>query len=143
MDENKTKVICLTPVRNEEWIIDKFLRATSIWADLIIVADNGSTDKTAEIASKFSKVIIVDNSNVKDYHEKNMRAPLFDEARKIPGKKLLIAADADEFLTPNFNDPEWKMMLEAPVGTRFIFKWCNIQPNLNSYLQIKSYSIYR
>lgn len=133
MEESELKVICLTPVLNEEWIIEKFLSAASIWADLIILSDNGSTDNTVNIASKFPKVKIIDNSKMKDYNEREMRKPLYDEARKITGKKLLVSLDADEFFTPNFDDIEWETIKKATVGTRFIFNWINIQPNLTSY----------
>lgn len=34
----------LTPVRNEVWILDRFLKAASFWADHIIIADQMSTD---------------------------------------------------------------------------------------------------
>ena len=50
---NKPTIICLTPVKNEDWIIEKFLRATSLWAEYIILADQNSTDRTVEIAEKF------------------------------------------------------------------------------------------
>ena len=133
MEKSDLKIICLTPVLNEEWIIEKFLQAASIWADVIILSDNGSTDNTIKIASNFPKVRIIDNSEMKDYNEGEMRKPLYDEARKIPGKKLLVSLDADEFFTPNFDDLEWETILKAPLGTRFIFNWINIQPNLISY----------
>ena len=35
----RPKVICVTPVRNEAWIIEPFLRAAELWADHIILAD--------------------------------------------------------------------------------------------------------
>ena len=138
MEENKgnirPKIICLTPVKNEEWIIEKFLKAASIWADHIILSDHGSTDNTVKIASNFPKVTVIDNSKMVDYNAQEMRAPLFQEARRrYRGGNLLISLDADEFLTPNFDDLEWKTIMEAPIGTRFIFNWYNIQPNLNSY----------
>lgn len=143
MEENKnnirSKVICLTPVKNEEWIIEKFLKAASIWADHIILSDQGSTDNTTKIASQFPKVSVIDNSKLHDLNEREYRLPLYSEARKISGKKLLVLLDADEFLTPNFDDLEWKTMIEAPVGTRFIFNWYNIQPNLNSYFIMNQY----
>ena len=133
MEEKKCKIICLTPVKNEEWIIGKFLKAASIWADSIIISDQGSTDDTVKIASQFPKVTIIDNSKLLEYNEKEYRLPLYNEARKLPGKKLLIQLDVDEFLTPNFDDLEWKTMMEAPIGTRFLFNWYNIQTNMNSY----------
>ena len=134
MGKNKCKVICLTPIKNEEWIIEKFLKAASIWADHIILSDQGSTDNTVMIASKFPKVTIIDNSKLFEYNEKEYRLPLYSEARRIyGGGNLLVTLDADEFLTPNFDDLEWKTIMEAPIGTRFVFNWYNIQTNLNSY----------
>lgn len=128
----KPTIFCLTPVKNEEWIIDRFLKAASIWADHIIISDQGSTDKTIEIAKKYDKVIIIDNSDLKDFNEQKMREPLFNEARKFPGKKLLISLDADELLTPNFDSPEWDTILNADKGTRFIFNWYHIQPDFKT-----------
>lgn len=125
----KPTIICLTPVKNEEWIIEKFLKAASIWADKIIISDQGSTDRTVEISRKFPKVTIIDNSNLKDFDEQRMRNPLFLEARNIPGKRLLISLDADELFTPNFDSPEWNTMFNAEEGTRFIFSLFNIRPN--------------
>lgn len=125
-------IFCLTPVKNEEWIIERFLKSASIWADKIIISDQGSTDKTVEIAQRFPKVTIIDNSKLTEFNEQNMRAPLFEEARKYPEKKLLISLDADEIFTPNFNSPEWDTMLNAEEGTRFIFNWYHIQPDFKT-----------
>ena len=38
--------ICLSPTRNEAWIINQFLAAAKTWADHVVVADQGSTDGT-------------------------------------------------------------------------------------------------
>ena len=40
--------LCLTPTRNESWIIAPFLAAARMWASRVIVADQGSTDGTRE-----------------------------------------------------------------------------------------------
>lgn len=125
-------IICLTPVFNEEWVIEKFLTCASLWADIIILSDQGSTDKTIEIARRFSKVRLIDNSKLKDFNEQEMRAPLFEAARKIPGKRLLVSLDADELFTPDFNSPEWETMVNAPEGARFTFNLFNILPGFNS-----------
>ena len=129
----KPEIYCLTPVKNEEWIIERFLKAASLWADKIIISDQGSTDRTVEIAKTFPKVILLDNSQLKEFNEQEMRAPLFAEARKYPGKKLLISLDADEILTPNFDSPEWDTIYNAEEGTRFVFDWLHIMPDLKSY----------
>lgn len=128
----KPTIFCLIPVKDEEWILERALKSASIWADKIIVSDQGSTDRTVEIARKFPKVTIIDNSHLKDFNEQEMRAPLFKEARKTPGKKLLVSLDADEIFTPNFDSPEWETMLNAKEGTRFTFTLLNIRPDYQS-----------
>ncbi len=127
------KVICLTPVKNEAWILHRFLQCTSVWADYIIIADQGSTDGSREIAQSYSQVILVDNPSTA-FNEPERQKILLEAARKIPAPRLLITLDADEVLTANFRDsPEWKTVLQAPVGTVIKFQWANIRPDLQSY----------
>ncbi len=126
-------IICLTPVKNEAGILDRFLKCASLWADYIIVADQRSDDKTREIASSYSKVILVDNPSP-TYNEFERQKILLSAARRIPGPRLLIALDADEALTANFLcSPEWNTVLQAPVGTIIRFQWVNLLPGCTSY----------
>lgn len=127
------KLIVLTPVKNEAWILPTFLRATSLWADCIIVSDQGSTDRSREIAESFEKVRVIDNSVLKDFNEFEMRNPLLQEARKIDGEKILFWLDADEFLTPDFESEEWKKMLDLPLGSHFDLFLGNILPKFRKY----------
>ncbi|MDR0864808.1 MAG: glycosyltransferase family 2 protein [Candidatus Symbiothrix sp.] len=131
---NKPKIICLTPVKNEAWILDKFLKSASLWADYIIISDQGSTDGSLEIAKRFPKVTLLENESLANFNEYLMRKPLFDEARKIDGNKILISLDADEFFTPNCQETiEWETLLSAKSGTMLKFPWINICPNFESY----------
>lgn len=123
------KIICLTPVYNESWILDRFIQCAGLWADKIIIADQGSTDGSREIAQRYEKVIFVDNSVGGDFNEFTMRNPLFVEARKIEGPKILISLDADEILTPNFDSPEWNTISKAKPGTVLSFPIHNLLPN--------------
>ena len=122
------KLICLTPVLNEAWILERFLKCASLWADHIIIADQGSTDGSVEIAKRYDKVIFIDNTNNGDFNEMKMRAPLFEEANKIEGPKILIGLDADEILTPNFDSPEWDTIRNAKPGTIISFPIYNLLP---------------
>ena len=129
----KAKVICLTPIKNEAWILDKFLSAASLWADHIIVADQMSDDGSRDIALKYDKVILIDN-NSKEFNEPERQKLLIDAARKIPGKKLLFALDADEFVSGNaVSSNEWQSMLSADIGTVFKFKWPFIASDFKKY----------
>ena len=113
----------MTPVLNEAWILERFLQCTSLWADHIIIADQKSTDGSREIARRFPKVKIVDNASG-TYDENQRQQMLVAEARRIPGPRLLLALDADEFFTANFlTHPEWDTILRAPPGTVISFPW--------------------
>jgi len=133
MDNRRPKIICLTPVKNEAWILDKFLRCTSIWADNIIILDQNSTDDSRIIAKKFPKVrLIINKNNV--FNEKVRQDLLIKEARKIELPRLLITLDADEFLTSNFiNNPEWDMILRAEKSTIIKFRCVNVLPDMIHY----------
>lgn len=125
----KSKIICLTPVLNEAWILDRFIQCASLWADYIIIADQGSTDGSVEIAQKYEKVILIDNRKEDDFNEYKMRAPLFEAARKIEGPKILISLDADEILTPNFDSLEWQTIRNSEPGTIVSIQVNNLQPD--------------
>lgn len=129
----RPKIICLTPVRNEAWVLERFLQAASIWADYIIISDQESTDGSREIARKFDKVILLENKVLPYFDEYLMRKPLFDAARKIEGDKILISLDADELLTPNWDSEEWKQIISAPKGTVISFFWGNISYGFKKY----------
>ena len=129
----RPKIICLTPVKNEAWILNKFLQSASLWADHIIIADQNSTDGSRQIAQRFPKVIFVENKS-EVFDELIRQRLLLNEARKISAPRLLIALDADEFLTPNFiYSPEWDIILTAKAGTVMDFQWINISPDLKNY----------
>lgn len=134
MEENDTTVICLTPVKNEAWILEKFLSAASLWATYIVVADQNSTDTSAQICKKFPKVHLIRNDST-TFNEPERQRLLVDYARQLPGKKkLLVALDADEFLSSNFlNSKEWQQILSQPIGTLFYFKWPFIDPSFKTY----------
>ena len=76
----KPFLICLTPVKNEAWILHAFLKATSLWADYIIIADQMSTDGSREIALSYPKVILIDNDN-QEFNEVERQKMLIDKAR--------------------------------------------------------------
>ena len=59
------KIVVITPVKNEAWILDRFLAVTSQFADCIIIADQNSTDESKDICKKYPKVIVIDNKSTK------------------------------------------------------------------------------
>ena len=125
-------LFCLTPVKNEAWILDRFLACASLWADHIVVADQGSTDGSVEIARSYPKVTLVHNASP-GYDEGARQRLLIETARSIPaqGPRILLALDADEFLSANWTEsPEWKGVLAASPGTGLTFNWMNVAPEV-------------
>jgi hypothetical protein len=141
---DRPRVICLTPVLNEAWILERFLKCASLWADHIIIADQQSTDGSREIAKSFPKVTMLDNPAQK-FNEPERQQMLIAEARKIPGPRLLLALDADEFLTSTFlTSPEWQMILHAPAGTSISFQWPMVRKDgteFNQFLLLKEVTV--
>ena len=133
-----TKIICLTPTKNEGWILDKFLACASLWADHIIISDQSSTDDTIEIARRCEKTIVIHNPS-KDFDEVSMRQGLLDEARKIVcDKRIIIYLDADEILSANFQDSaEWETIQNAAPGIFFKAQCINIYPSIDHYFSPK------
>lgn len=127
------KLICLTPVKNEAWCLDVFLQCTSLWADHIIIADQGSTDGSKEIAMKYPKVILLEN-NGEGLDETYRQTILYKAARQIEGPKVLIALDADEIFTGNFSQTiDWKRITHSKPGDVFVFQWAVISTSQNQY----------
>ncbi len=120
MDEKfpRPRIVVLTPVKNEAWILERFLAVTSQFADHILIADQGSTDGSLEICRRYPKVVVIENLE-EDYDEGRRQLLLIDEARRIcPAHKILFGFDADEILSGNsLASEEWKVMLQAEPGT--------------------------
>lgn len=127
------KKICLTPVKNEGWILETFLNAASLWADIIIIADQNSSDNTSEIAQSYNKVKYIKNNSAQ-YNEATRQQLLLEEARKFGKHNFLLALDADELLSANFSSSiEWKNIENAAPGTQFALQWANLSPDLQSF----------
>jgi hypothetical protein len=110
-------IICLTPVKNEAWILDSFLQCASLWADHIVVADQGSTDESVKICERFPKVKLIHNTT-SDYSEQYRQELLLNAAREIHTSAILIALDADEFLSSNFlTSAEWQELRSLDLET--------------------------
>ncbi len=127
------KIVVLTPVKNEAWILPLFCKSASIWADYIVIADQGSTDSSREIVKEFSKVALIENDSL-DLDENYRDKILLEKAREIAGTNaILFRLDADEILTPNFESTEWDEIKQSPAGTFWRFKWLQLYPGFAYY----------
>lgn len=125
----RPKIVVITPVRNEAWTLPRFLATASKWADLIIIADQNSSDGSREICSRFEKVVVIANPD-ENFNESARQLLLIQKARElVPGPRLLFALDADEILAANAPCTEdWQRMLQASPGTLFRFEKPDLYP---------------
>jgi hypothetical protein len=123
----KPSIVVLTPLKNDAWILRRFLEVTSVFADLILIADQGSTDGGLEICREFEKVTLIDNS-ASDYNEASRQKLLIETARRlVPMPRILLALDTDEILTADsMASDDWQTMLAAAPGTVLFFEKPNI-----------------
>ncbi len=129
-------IICLTPVKNEEWILKNVLSANSTWADRIIVADQCSTDQSRRISKSFDKVTVIENSS-QEFNEPERQRLLIDAARLLPAPRVLVAIDADEILSSNLTDSlQWKEALEQRPGTVIEFPRVELWETTEKYFHI-------
>lgn len=127
------KVIVTCPVKNEEWVLRSTLKNFSTFADLIIIADQSSSDKTLDICKEFSKVKVIPNP-FKGYTNE-VRFMLLDEARKEVGEKIIVCLDADEQITASFVT-EMKEHILAKKDSKtvsFYSEWLQIYNNKDTY----------
>lgn len=139
MEKKKPLLICMTPIRNEAWVLHAFLKATSIWADHIIIADQMSTDGSREIALSYPKVILINNEDPK-FNEAERQKMLIEKARQIEGDKILFALDADEIFTANFIDTvDWGRIINSKQGDVFWLQWAQVTEDKTKYYTSKHF----
>lgn len=126
------RTLCLTPVKNEAWILRQHLEASRIWADRTIVADQLSTDGSRDIVRAAPNAELVCNDSPV-FDENHRQKLLLNAARKVPGKRILLGLDADETLSSNATSSrEWQQILDAPPGTVLRFRWVNVMPDFKT-----------
>jgi glycosyltransferase involved in cell wall biosynthesis len=123
MSNQIPKIVVITPVKNEDWILDRFLAVTSQFADLIIIADQNSTDKSIDICKNYPKVTLIPNRS-EQFNEASRQLLLIQTARElVPEHKILLALDADEILAASaVKTMGWQSMLKAQPGTVLCFE---------------------
>src|SRR5262249_24949803 len=98
-------IIANVPVRNEAWILELCLAALDRIADVIIVADQQSSDETPTICAKFAKVVRLENPG-QSYDEQARYQLLLSASRDWSGSNLILTIDADEVFTGDVLDPD-------------------------------------
>jgi hypothetical protein len=120
-------VVVITPLRDDSWILRRFLEVCSVFADRIVVALQQSAETTRKICREFEKVQAIEDP-IAGYDESRRQELLIRAARElVPGPRILLALDPDEILAANaMSTRGWQAMLAAAPGTVIFFE----RPNL-------------
>jgi hypothetical protein len=132
---SRPTIICLTPLRDERWALDRFVATTLKWADKLIIVDQGSTDGSSEYLATVDdrRVTVLSDTPQRSYDQPRIRSRLLEEARRTAGPRLLFSLDADECLTASALDPSvWESVLSAPPGTFVSVPWFQFAPGVSS-----------
>lgn len=118
----KLKIAVYAISKNESQFVERFCRSAQD-ADLILIADTGSTDNTVELARECG-------ATVYDICVKPWR---FDKARDtalalIPGDyDVCVSLDLDEVLEPGWREEIERVWTESTTRLRYKFDWgCGI-----------------
>ena len=109
------RIIAITMVKNEQDIIESFVRHTLSFADELLVCDHQSTDATREILEKLKEegLPIEVRTEYRAAHvQEEVMSGLLHEAVEEHSADLVVPLDADEFLIP-LNPGDIRNVLET------------------------------
>ena len=95
----KNKIVGVYRIKNEERWIAKSLESISDICSEVVVLDDGSTDKTVEICSKYDKVVDIYQQKDLPFDETRDRNLLLEMALKRK-PDIILSMDGDEMLMP-------------------------------------------
>lgn len=114
------KVIVCIPAYNEEQTIASVIANTQPYADHVLVCDDGSKDKTAEIAKRMGAEVFSNPVNMGKGFSLNM---LFDYAREMD-PDIVVTIDADGQHDPNeiprLLEPILENRADLVIGSRYL-----------------------
>ena len=95
----KNKIVGVYRIKNEERWIAKSLESISDICSEVVILDDGSTDKTVEICSKYDKVVDIHKQKDLPFDETRDRNLLLEMALKRK-PDIILSMDGDEILMP-------------------------------------------
>tara|TARA_Y100001949_G_scaffold172207_1_gene175847 strand:- start:433 stop:1182 length:750 start_codon:yes stop_codon:yes gene_type:complete len=95
----KNKIVGVYRIKNEERWIAKSLESISDICSEVVILDDGSTDKTVEICSKYDKVVDIYQQKDLHFDETRDRNLLLEMALKRK-PDIILSMDGDEILMP-------------------------------------------
>jgi hypothetical protein len=130
------KLICLMPVRNEDWCLGLTARAVLMWCDELLVLNHASTDGTAAICmqlfGEYAGRFQYRTEQDPVWSEMDHRQRLLVWARER-GATHIVMVDADEILTGNLIGQVRTLIERIPKTQMFTMQlpWICIRNSYN------------
>jgi FkbM family methyltransferase len=121
------KIVGIAMVKNEQDIIEPFVRHNIGFLDHLMVLDNGSVDDTRHILTKlteeFANLIVSDDKEF-GYTQSERMTSLLRECQAAFAADYVIPLDADEFLDSAERPPLHEALGQIPKGGYGLVPWC-------------------
>lgn len=128
----KKKIFSISMVKNEEDIIESFVRYNLHIFDGMIILDNGSTDDTVKILkmlkSEGLQVFLFEDSD-KEFDQVNKMNKLLLKSVDEFKSDIVVPLDADEFLISSKNGNPRKFLEKIGPDTFYEVKWRTYVPD--------------
>jgi len=128
----KKRIFSISMIKNEADIIETFIRYHIDFLDGMVILDNGSTDRTAEIILKLAEedlpVYLVFDDNP-SYEQADITTELLYTTIKSHNPDYVIPLDVDEFLTTD-SDKSVRQEIEDTLNdnTLYYLSWITYVP---------------
>jgi SAM-dependent methyltransferase len=124
--------ICISMVKNEQDIIEPFLRHNHKFFDAMIILDHGSTDDTRRIAVECSRElggIFVSDLHGFSYAQSEAMTSVMHFAQSAFFADFVCFLDADEFISSPDRESFHRSLTQIPVGTAIQLPWQTFLPD--------------
>lgn len=126
--------VAISMVRNEQDIIELFLRHHAALFDLLIVLDNCSTDNTRSILAKTARqlgnVVMIDWPDTA-YNQSETMTKVLHSVQSVVFADFVFFLDADEFVAASDKADLRSKLSKIPVGEIALLPWMTLVPNPN------------
>jgi len=122
------KIAAITMVKNEQDVIEPFVRHNLQLVDYMVVLDNGSVDETRNIlmqlAKEFPQLAVLHDGSF-GYTQAERMTRLLHRAQKTFPADFVFLLDADEFVDCSDRDSLHAILNTIPSGGIGVMPWCS------------------
>lgn len=127
-EPNRPRIIAMAMVKNEQDIIEPFVRHNLQFVDYLVVLDNNSTDATRgillQLMREFSQLVVT-NSTRQAYDQSERMTKLLQVCQSAFFADFAIVLDADEFISAPTREAFETTLSRVPQGGIGVMLWQN------------------